>query len=214
MIRQLGVLLLLASLPAMVTAGEEKEKTAKAGSAVAVPASPYALILEPKFMGAKQFVLLPDSKETGFVPAKWDGKELNSYTKAEFRALEMPWKKFFAKASGETAGKLVDELKAKFYRDEKEIITHAVIESANPLLASVIVSPAFRKKFSAELGTEFFVAVPNRKAMVLFPKTGGNLIEMSKEVEYLFEIATHPVSLELIEIKKDGIGVVGKFGAK
>ncbi|MEM0895448.1 MAG: hypothetical protein AAGJ79_01090 [Verrucomicrobiota bacterium] len=197
-----------------VAFGSEEESTGtpeteSPGTLVPAP-TPHALILEPKFMGSKQFVLLPQSKETGFVPARWDGERLEPYSREEFRALELPWKRFFEHAV-EAMELFIASLEAKYYRDANEVITHGVVESEVPFLASVIASPAFRDRFSSTLGTEFFVVAPNRSTLILLPKSANNLAEIQEVASHTFEISTYPVSLELIEIKKDGIRVIGKF---
>ncbi|MEM9480601.1 MAG: hypothetical protein AAGA58_13180 [Verrucomicrobiota bacterium] len=208
------LLYLLVAIPIAAIA-EEEEKTAdedqETTTEASVPAAtPNALILEPKFMGSKQFVLLPGSKETGFVPAKWDGERLKPYSQEEFRALETPWKRFFEGAVDAMAP-FIETLEATYYRDENEVITHGVVESEFPILASVIASPAFGERFSSTMGREFLVVVPNRQTLILLPKSVGNLGEIEEVATHAFEISTYPVSLELIEIKKDGIRAIGKF---
>ena len=200
-----GTISAAAEDPAPAAEGK-KDKAEKA-----VPASPHALIVEPKFMGSRHFVLLPDSKETGFVPAKWDGKKLTAYSKTEFRELEMSWKRFLAAAT-KTAEAQVASLEAKYYRGKNDVITHAIVVSKSPLLPSVIVTPAFRKKFAEKMGAEFYVAIPDRSTIYILPKTGGAIGAVGEEVEDLYDLASYPVSLELIEVKKDGIRAVGKFG--
>ena len=84
-------------------------------------------------------------------------------------------------------------------------------EQALYAVASVFISPEFRKRFEDPLGKELYVAVPDRFNVFVFPKFSDSIEKIAPKMTYLYKEALYPVSREVFEISAEGIRVIGKF---
>ena len=132
------------------------------------------------------------------------------FSREQFAALKIEWPVFFEKARA-NASLLLDSLKPEFERDKKNVIEFATLHSENPLTAGTIFAPDFLKKFANTLGEPLLVATPNRHTVFIFPKLASRPQEYGQMVRDAYHESSHPVSLEVFELSKNGLRAAGVY---
>lgn len=95
-------------------------------------------------------------------------------------------------------------------RGKGRVIDRILITGENPLLSSLVVSPAFYRHFEPLLGAGFHVIVPHRNAIALYPRLAGRI--PPPEAGALLRshlIASHPVSREVFRATPGGLEADG-----
>jgi hypothetical protein len=87
-----------------------------------------------------------------------------------------------------------------------------ILNSEDPFLSSVLISPKLVEKFGESLGDRIQAVVVDRQMIYLFPATGGKLEAFGKSLVDAFQKAKLPVSLEVFLINESGARVVGELG--
>ncbi len=172
---------------------------------------PHCILIEPKLLRSGVFVPIPTARETGYMAARFVHGQIKPYTRSEFRKLRIPWKEFFKKGKA-AAARHLEAMKPAYYRDTNKTITHCIVETASPLTASTILTSEFFERFEPAMGPKFYVAVPDRNTVFIFPKSNQSLGGLQDIVIDTYKVANYPASLELFELSEDGIRVIGKFG--
>lgn len=96
-------------------------------------------------------------------------------------------------------------------RDKDNLITRVLITADNPLLPALAISPALYDHYEPLLGHGFYVVIPDRGTIALYPRLAGAGIP-PREAAALLEfnrLATYPVSREVFQASRAGLTAVG-----
>lgn len=119
----------------------------------------------------------------------------------------MRWARDLAEKEGETWLAASD---VEIRRGKGRVIDRILITGENPLLSSLVVSPAFYRRFEPLLGEGFHVIVPQRNTIALYPRLAGRIPPL--EAGALLQshlIASHPVSREVFRATPGGLEADG-----
>jgi hypothetical protein len=92
-------------------------------------------------------------------------------------------------------------------RDADGILTRVLIKSDNPLLPALAVAPGLYNRYEPLLGDGFYVVIPDRNTIALYPRLASEgipprdaagLLEMNR-------LATYPVSREVFRATRLGL---------
>lgn len=210
-----ALFLLVATGCVSALGGGENGGGAKPGTTEKEKPSPAQsiLLIEPRSLGSKVFVVVPGARRTVFSAARPGGLGVRHYSREGFReAFPGGWKEFYKKGVAAAAEHL-KTLKPSYRRDSKKVIEYAILESKHPLTATTILVPGFGKQFAETLGEDLLIAVPDRSTVLVFPKLAGKMPEYYEVLSGIYKDAIYPGSVEIFELTKDGIRVVGAFQA-
>jgi hypothetical protein len=119
----------------------------------------------------------------------------------------MRWARDLAEKDGDTWLAASD---MEIRRGKGRVIDRILITGENPLLSSLVVSPAFYRRFEPLLGEGFHVIVPQRNTIALYPRLAGRIPPL--EAGTLLRshlIASHPVSREVFRATPGGLEADG-----
>ncbi len=119
----------------------------------------------------------------------------------------MRWARELAAKKGEAWLAAAD---VEIRRGKGRVIDRILITGENPLLSSLVVSPAFYQRFEPLLGAGFHVIVPQRNTIALYPRLAGHI--PPREAGALLRshlIASHPVSPEVFRATRGGLEADG-----
>ena len=91
-------------------------------------------------------------------------------------------------------------------RGKDRIIESIIITGDDPLLPRLPAAPAFYSHFEPMLGDGFYVIIPERGTIALYPRLAGRI--PANEAAALLEahrLATYPVSREVFRATRDGL---------
>jgi hypothetical protein len=92
-------------------------------------------------------------------------------------------------------------------RDGDGIVTRVLIKSDNPMLPALAASPGLYDRFEPMLGDGFYVVIPDRGTIALYPRLASAGIP-PRDVARLLEMnrfATYPVSREVFRATRLGL---------
>ncbi|MFZ9933266.1 MAG: hypothetical protein ACO3G9_08730 [Chthoniobacterales bacterium] len=92
-------------------------------------------------------------------------------------------------------------------RDADGVITRVVITSDDPLLPAIAASPGLYDRYEPVLGDGFYVVVPDRGTIALYPRLAAEGIP-PRDATALLEVnrlATYPVSREVFRATRRGL---------
>ena len=92
-------------------------------------------------------------------------------------------------------------------RDADGVITRVLIKSDDPMLPALAASPGLYDRFEPMLGDGFYVVVPDRSTIALYPRLASEGIP-PRDVAGLLEMnrfATYPVSREVFRATRLGL---------
>lgn len=98
-------------------------------------------------------------------------------------------------------------------RDADGVVTRVIITSDDPLLPAVAASPALYDRYEPILGDGFYVVVPERGTIALYPRLAGAGIP-AQDAAALLErnrLATYPVSREVFRATRLGLVADGEL---
>ncbi len=108
-------------------------------------------------------------------------------------------------------GEWLKSVKMEIHRDKNRVIESVVITASDdPLLPRITIAPAFYDYFEPLLGAGFYVVIPERQLLVLYPRLAGGI--PAKETSALLEtyrMATYPVSREVFRSERGGLVAAG-----
>ncbi len=96
-------------------------------------------------------------------------------------------------------------------RDKDGIITRILITSHDPLLPALAAAPAFYSHYEPILGDSFYVVIPDRRTIALYPRLASEGIP-PRDVAAMLEInrvASYPVSREVFRATRSGLAADG-----
>ncbi len=140
----------------------------------------------------------------------WAQDTLAPVTEAEFKNFDGGMDALLEQTAT-TGATILEAAKVEIARDAASVITHVLITSDDDRLTSSVLAPKMVERFEDTLGPEFYLAMPHRNQLLLFPKAGAAMRSLGAAVLESYAAALHPVSKEVFALNKDGIRVVGSF---
>jgi hypothetical protein len=119
----------------------------------------------------------------------------------------MRWARERAEKDGEA---WLDAANVDIRRGNGRVIDRILITGEDPILTSLVLSPAFYRRFEPLLGEGFHVIVPHRNTIALYPRLAGRI--PPPEAGALFQshlTASHPVSPEVFRATLGGLQADG-----
>jgi hypothetical protein len=104
---------------------------------------------------------------------------------------------------------LLATLDPEMIRDDQGVIQAAIIRSADPLVGTSVLLPAFLQRFRAIFGPEILVAIPSENTVYVFPKLANRLPEFRERIVDDFLLSPRPVTTEFFELSRKGIRAAG-----
>ncbi|MBU3665886.1 MAG: hypothetical protein FGM15_08450 [Chthoniobacterales bacterium] len=164
----------------------------------------WRLMLVPSFERPAQHERIPGS-ETAIIAA---AREID-YGGLEYATTRGAWRR-----ARETAREQGDDwlsgANIEFLRDKKRVVKRILITGDGTLTMALPMTPAFYRRFEPILGDGFYVVVPDRTTIALYPRLAGGI--PAAEAAMLLEkhhMAVHPVSREVFRATRDGIRAEG-----
>lgn len=114
-------------------------------------------------------------------------------------------------AAAKFGGEWMDSVKIDIRRDKNRVIESILITAPDdPLLPRLALAPAFYDRFEPMLGAGFYVVIPDRNTLALYPRLAGGI--PAGDTAMLLEIhrlATYPVSREVFRARRGGLAADG-----
>ena len=110
-------------------------------------------------------------------------------------------------AAAQSAQDWIDAAKVDERRDADGIVTRVLITSDDPLLPAIAAAPGLYDRYEPILGDGFYVVVPDRGTIALYPRLAGGGIP-ARDAAALIErnrLATYPVSREVFRATRRGL---------
>jgi hypothetical protein len=168
----------------------------------------WHVLLEPTFMHPPVSFPIPGAKRTVLVPGYISDGDPQYFSKKEWDAAGLTWDAFRARAGQNATEK---KIPGELVRDRHKVVQYAAFHSDDPLTATMVLSPEFRKKFHDIFGDTILVAIPNSFTVFVFPGLGAEYKNYSALVMNAYHDSAYPVSLEVFEISPAGIRAIGIF---
>lgn len=115
----------------------------------------------------------------------------------------------FAKNDLLAADEVLSGLTVHWMHDSRGIREGAVLDGEMPTACAALFAPGLLPMFEDSFGPEFYVAVPSRFRLYVFPKLASNPGIFAPSVLSDYRAAVYPVSPELFEVGPNGIRAVG-----
>lgn len=176
----------------------------------APPESAWRISLEPKFMRAPVVAEIAGARETQLVAGTRDEHGSAYLLKAQFDELKMDWGNFAAKARANADAELA-RIEPRFVRDSRNVISYAVLNSEEPIVASAVQATKLLERFADTLGEKLLLAVPNRYTAYIFPHLASDYQQYAPMVLRAYRATAEPVSREVFEVSADGWKAIGVF---
>lgn len=170
----------------------------------------WRAFLEPRFMNSAVAVPVPGAEKTVLTAGRWDGQQLQPFTKKEWQSLKLEWPDF-RKQTESAAQADWSRVEVVFNRDKRGVIRCAELRSKEPLVAAAVLAPNFPERFEDTIGDDILLVVPNRYHAFLFPKLANAYTDYAREVQVAYRATPYPVSLELFQIAGGRWSTVGVF---
>lgn len=173
------------------------------------------LLLQPAFMHPPICDPIPGAKRTVITAAYLERNSLGVPTTS---FLKPSWQTFrkssmcdFVKRAKKNLSQNLITLHPQFLRDENEVIQTAIIDSANPITASTILSPEFSKQFTPIFGPELLIAIPSANRIYIFSKLASPLENIASAIRDDYKISSYPLSTEIFELGKGRLHAIGSI---
>lgn len=157
-------------------------------------------IIIPSFDRPALHEPIPGASSTCIAVARDTG-----YESFEYATTRGAWR--WARDLGRARGRdWLANTKIDIRRDRNQVIDRILITGDIPLLASVVLTPAFYQKFEPLLGDGFHLIIPDRRTIALYPRLGGRI--PPTDATALLEInrlSTYPVSREVFRVTRHGL---------
>ncbi len=172
-----------------------------AGTACAQDSDPgWRLTVVPSFQRPLLHEKIPRSQTAVLAAARH-----TSYGELEYATT--PGAMRHARAEGEKHGAAwIATADVSVRRDKKRVIDRILITGDDPLLPSLAVTPAFYDRFEPLLGDGFYVIIPERGTIALYPRLAGGMPpEETAELLEAYRLAAYPVSREVFRATRTGL---------
>jgi hypothetical protein len=106
---------------------------------------------------------------------------------------------------------LLRDLKPVIIRDSHQVITAVRLTSPDQTLTSIMLLPELENVYANLLGPRSLAAVPNRRTIFLFPRSGTSIREYGNEVLSYYHNDPWPVSVELFDLRAGNPKSIHRF---
>jgi hypothetical protein len=151
---------------------------------------------------------IPGSDRTVLTFATIAGDELRMLSKDEVEVLDQAdpgWRQDAKRAPAA----LWESIDIQFLRDTEGVIIGAVLDGTSQETCAVFFDPALVERMEDIFGPEFFVAVPTRFRLMVFPKLASRIPEFAPNILSDHRVSPYPVSPEVFEVSKTGQRAAG-----
>lgn len=171
------------------------------------------VLVEPRFQAPPVWELLPGAKETGLSIGRLDKKGEPAFVKPEELKLLGTNLETVRKAALPRIEKRLEGLKARrVLGPDGKTSTHAIYHSKDPLTATIVLTPKLWERHKDEYGETLLALIPDRHTVVILP-ADAEILEARAELALgIFEKSVYPISLEVLQIREEGIRVIGNLG--
>jgi len=124
----------------------------------------------------------------------------------EYATTQGAWR-YARDAAEQHAQDWMDAAKIDERRDSDGVVTRVLITSDDPLLPAIAAAPGLYDRYEPVLGDGFYVVVPDRGTIALYPRLAGAGIP-AQDAAVLLErnrLATYPVSREVFRATRLGL---------
>ncbi len=170
----------------------------------------WRVFLEPRFMNPAVSVPVPGAEKTVLTAGRWDGQQLQPFTKEEWKSLKREWPDF-RKQTESLAQADWSQVEVVFNRDKRGVIRCAELRCKEPLVSAAVLAPDFPSRFEDTIGEDILLVVPNRYHAFVFPNLAGSHTAYAREVQAAYRATPYPVSLELFQISGGRWRTIGVF---
>ncbi len=171
-------------------------------------AAEHVAILDPYFYRVPVFDPVEGSKETVIAYYEKNDDQLAPVPVNE----NTPEEKTQIRAESlRRAKEFVGTIKPFVIRDSHQVITALRLTDPSPELSCVILLPELENWYANLLGPRCLAAVPNRRTIFLFPRSGSSIREFGNEVLSYFHNDPWPVSAELFDLRAGNPKSIHKF---
>jgi len=163
---------------------------------------------EPRFLRPPIMEEIPGSERTvRTVVRSREGQihHLSPEEVAELDSTNAGWREAALRAPAE----LWEQTEVQFLRDTDGVIIAAVLDGPAQETCSLLFDPVLVERMEDIFGPEFFVAVPSRFRLMVFPKLSSRVADFASVVLSENRVSPHPVSPEVFEVSREGVRVVG-----
>ncbi len=114
-------------------------------------------------------------------------------------------------AAAQHAREWIDAAEVDERRDADGVVTRVLIKSEDPMLPALAAAPGLYDRYEPVLGDGFYVVVPDRNTIALYPRLAGDGIPRSDAAALLEmnRLATYPVSREVFRATRFGLAADG-----
>jgi hypothetical protein len=172
-------------------------------------ADQFFLILDPYFYRSPVSIPIPGTKQTLLAYYR----VVDSETLEPAKQKELPEKDRSA-STRETlvhARRLLGITNPETIRDSTGVITAIRLKSPDPTFSSILLLPDLGNRYANLLGPDCFIAVPNRRTVLLFPRLATNIQSFAPLVFSLYHNDPWPISTEIFEIADGHLRACGHF---
>ena len=172
------------------------------------------VLIEPRFQAPPVWELLPGGKEIGVALGKLDKKGEPIFVQTEELKLYGTNLEEARKAALPRIEKQLDGLKPRrVLGPDGKTSTHCIYHSKDPLTATIILTPKLWERHKDEYGESLLVLVPDRYTVVIVRADAEILEARAGLILEIFEKSIYPISLEVLQIREEGLRVIGNLGS-
>lgn len=171
------------------------------------------VLIEPRFQAPPVWELLPGAKETGVALGRLDKIGEPVFLRPEELKLVGTSLTEARKAALPRIEKRLEGLKPRrVLGPDGKSSTHCIYHSKDPLTATILLTPKLWKRHNEEYGESMLALVPDRYTVVIVRADPEILEARAGLVLGIFEKSIYPISLEVLQIREEGLRVIGNLG--
>jgi len=168
--------------------------------AAELPDPGWRLTVIPSFERPALHEIIPTAPTAVLAVARHVG-----YDEFEYATTRGAWR-LARELAARHGGDWLDAADVAIRRDPSGVIDRILITGSDPLLPSIALSPVFYEHFEPLLGAGFYVIIPDRNTLALYPRVAGEI--PARDSAALLErhrLATYPVSREVFGARRGGL---------
>ncbi|HEV3210654.1 MAG TPA: hypothetical protein VGY91_10345 [Chthoniobacterales bacterium] len=178
-------------------------------TAVAAETNHFFLILDPYFYRSPLVLPVDGTRETVFTFYRaLDDATLTPAKPQELSDRERAAVKIQTESH---ARKLLEVIKPEIIRDTHGVITALRLYSSDPTISGILLLPEIGNHYANLLGPDCYLAVPNRRTVLFFPRLASDIQSFAPLVHSLYHNDPWPISTEIFEIANGKLRASGRF---
>jgi lipocalin len=168
----------------------------------------WVLSVEPSFTESKMRRPIEGSRRTVIAVSRLVDGEIEPLTREQKKSVHMTFDQIRGEAL-KTAKATLEKLEPRFFRDKNKVVTHAVLESEDPLTASCVLAPGFAERFRETLGPDLLVAMPSRNTVLVFSRQDVQHLRLAEAVIDAYLSSNYRVSREIFALENERLRSLG-----